>query len=828
MTLSKSPLAQHALILMLVALALLPFEAHAEQEGKIQILLLGDSTTEGSVPRRLRPAGPHLETVLEQLLAAEGDLPPCRVINSSLSGEYIRRLLDSGRYDRDAAKLPGLDYILIRYGLNDHARLKDFSNDFPQDYRRLIARLRQDHPSAVLIPMTVIPFSKEQVSNEINGLIREAAQEAQLSVFDIYPRYAAELEKGPNMLNYRRYPLAKIPRQYHDLVQPFVHGPSVEVMANELDAILGRLPGWYDDRHPNLAGYNVIADETAKYLAARLRQRKPGQQPLIRAIEKQTLWRNRDGQSRTWFHPRVCMTPGPDGGAVALMTLQEIGGSDYFGPVHWSTSSDLGKTWSEPQPIAALGRDAVPGRLDGLKAGVCDVTPQYHPPTGAVIALGHVVFYKGDYFARDEQLARYPVYVTRSADGVWSRRKILEWDDPRGGFIYSNNCGQRVVLPNGDVQMSFTFGPESKHRMVAGVQAAFDGDILSVRKVGPPMHNAQGRGLLEPSVTRFGGQFWITMRAEDNRGYVSVSENGLDWEQQRAWSWEDGTPLEMSTTQQHWLTHSEALFLVYTRQDPTNKNVIRWRAPLWIAQVDPDKRCLIRSTERVVLPLVGDGVDAPDKVALMGNFDVTNVSPQESWVTVGEWIPATALEAMSCWREYTGPGQTSRLCGEPGWRRARDRGINVKLLRKALVDGSFLLDLDERDMPSIFHQVANYLVARGVVAAERREELESRLRTLEEQHSTAIGNAVAVPHAYLDAIREPVIVFVRLAHAVNLGALDGVPTRFVCVLLGPMGATAQHLDCAGRYCAADVGRHFPVRRWPSANATRSLVRHGSF
>ena len=29
----------------------------------------------------------------------------------------------------------------------------------------------------------------------------------------------------------------------------------------------------------------------------------------------------------------------------------------------------------------------------------------------------------------------------------------------------------------------------------------------------------------------------------------------------------------------------------------------------------------------------------PENVALMGNFDVTNVSPTESWVTVGEWMP---------------------------------------------------------------------------------------------------------------------------------------------------------------------------------------------
>ncbi len=259
---------------IILVIVLSPSFVKAEHKGKVQILLLGDSTTEGSVPRRIKPKGPHLEKVLEQLLAAEDDLPKCHVINSSLSGEYIRRLFDSGRYKRDVEKLPGLDYIFIRYGLNDRARLKNFKADFPKHFHELLAQLRKDHPNALLIPMTVIPFANEEGSKEINDLVRGVAKKEKLQVFDIYPRYAAELKKGHNMLNYRRYPLTKIPKKYHALVKPFVHGPSVEVMDNELDSILGHLPGWYRDRHPNLAGYNVIADETAKYLAKILHHKK--------------------------------------------------------------------------------------------------------------------------------------------------------------------------------------------------------------------------------------------------------------------------------------------------------------------------------------------------------------------------------------------------------------------------------------------------------------------------------------------------------------------------------------------------------------------------
>ena len=360
---------------------------------------------------------------------------------------------------------------------------------------------------------------------------------------------------------------------------------------------------------------------------------------LIASIEKQVVRQNRDGKATTWFHPRACRVPGKRPAAShAFMTVQSIGGSDYFGPVHWSESSDLGKAWAKFRPIPSLGRVPV-AKHPGLMAGVCDVVPQYHPPTKTILAMGHVVFYKGPKFARGDQLARYPVYTVRRSDGTWSKRRILEWNDPRGAFIYSNNCGQRVVLPNGDILLAFTFGDKPTHRSVAGVLCGFDGENLRIKRVGPPLKLAHKRGLLEPSITQFVGKFYITIRAEDDHGYQSVSSDGLNWEPKQRWVWDNGEPVTMSTTQQHWLTHSDGLFLVYTRKDKSNTGIIRWRAPLYVAQVDVLTRRLIRSTERVVLPLVGDGVNDPNNVALMGNFNVTNAGPDESWVTVGEWMP---------------------------------------------------------------------------------------------------------------------------------------------------------------------------------------------
>ena len=365
---------------------------------------------------------------------------------------------------------------------------------------------------------------------------------------------------------------------------------------------------------------------------------------LIDSISKHTVRRNRSGSGTTWFHPRACMIPNKTGsGTTALMTLQAISGSDYFGPVHWSVSTNSGRSWTEPDLISAFARSPVPER-PGLEQGVCDVVPEFHPMTGTVLALGHVVFYRGDRFATRDQLARYPIYAVRRPDGTWSSAKRLVWADPRGSFIYTNNCGQRIVLPNGDILLAFSFGEKSDHRSVAGVLCSFDGEDLRVKEVGPELKHPHQRGLLEPSLTQFGGRFFITIRAEDDRGYVSASTDGLHWEPKKAWKWDDGEPVNMSSTQQHWLAHSDGLFLVYTRKQESNLNVIRWRAPLFLARVDTENYRLIRKSERVVLPLVGDGVDDPDGVALMGNFHVTNAGPYESWITVGEWMPRRGVK----------------------------------------------------------------------------------------------------------------------------------------------------------------------------------------
>ncbi len=118
----------------------------------------------------------------------------------------------------------------------------------------------------------------------------------------------------------------------------------------------------------------------------------------------------------------------------------------------------------------------------------------------------------------------------------------------------------------------------------------------------------------------------------------------------------------------------------------------------------------------------------------------------------------------------------------------------MKLLAKAIDDKQFILDLDARDIHSIIEQTVRRIVAHGALPPDSGDDVEAALLAREELNSTAIGNSVAIPHAYLEAVPEPVIVFVRLAKPTNLGAPDGRPTRFLFFLMGPPDSASLHLD----------------------------------
>ena len=242
---------------------------------KTRILLLGDSTTRGSICRKVDPAGPHLEQIIAQGLQGRTGLPAegLEVINQGRDGEFIEALLSSGRYAREISHLGKFAVICVRYGSNDLVFRDRFTVNFTNDYQKLIARLREDFPDAQIILSLVVPYQGPEKDETINAMIRAVAEAENLPLFDPYTPYLATLAaSGPNSLCYRHYPLAKIPEDKRPLAAPFTRDGMVTVMDNRLDPHFGHLPGWYQERHPNLAGYHVIGEALAEFLAPTLKK----------------------------------------------------------------------------------------------------------------------------------------------------------------------------------------------------------------------------------------------------------------------------------------------------------------------------------------------------------------------------------------------------------------------------------------------------------------------------------------------------------------------------------------------------------------------------
>jgi mannitol/fructose-specific phosphotransferase system IIA component (Ntr-type) len=115
-------------------------------------------------------------------------------------------------------------------------------------------------------------------------------------------------------------------------------------------------------------------------------------------------------------------------------------------------------------------------------------------------------------------------------------------------------------------------------------------------------------------------------------------------------------------------------------------------------------------------------------------------------------------------------------------------------LRQSIEQDLVQLDLNVNDIPAIIHAAIELAIKQGKLSREDAQRAEATLQRRESQGATAIGHAVAVPHAYLDCFDEQLILFFRLSRPVNLGAPDGIPTRFVFVLLGPETAVGEHID----------------------------------
>lgn len=346
-----------------------------------------------------------------------------------------------------------------------------------------------------------------------------------------------------------------------------------------------------------------------------------------------------DGKN-CWVHPRVGIVPGAGtkGMSRIVMTMNtlDLAGSDVFRGMYAMHTDDMGKNWSEITEQSPLKPRFETIEGDVRPVAVSDFWPAWHGKSGKLLGTGHSVVYTPDWKVTPNRPRDtvYSYYDPKTDQ--WAAPQKLEMPDPVKFHNAGAGCTQRYDLPDGVILLPIYFNPSGTNSTVTVVKCKFDGVKLHYVDNGDELAIADDgtRGLGEPSLTCFNGDYFLTIR-NDKQGFVTKSRDGMRFLPVRTWQFDDGSDLGNYNTQQHWVTHSEGLFLVYTRRGANNDHVFRHRAPLFMGQVNPETMQVIRSTERILVPEHG---------ARLGNFGVSDISADETWVTVSEWMQPAGCE----------------------------------------------------------------------------------------------------------------------------------------------------------------------------------------
>jgi hypothetical protein len=311
---------------------------------------------------------------------------------------------------------------------------------------------------------------------------------------------------------------------------------------------------------------------------------------------------------------------------VLSMGKLDLSGSDVFEGTYCSYSKDQGKTWSEPTRPDVFARK--PNRFGGTTC--YEIFTKRLAKNGQIIGFGQAVQYTPDNRVDHRHPRANAVFFLNQDTLQWSAP--IELEIPPAIQKDFTQLGFQVVdMANGDLllPMATTCLPNYLSKVHVVRLRIADGQVRTIDYGAALDQVRQPRGLYEPSLIQFRGNYYLTLR-NDITGYVAASEDGLNYQAPRPWCFDNGELLGNYNTQQRWVRNGDdELYLIYTRRNANNENVFRHRGPVMIAQVDPHRLCVIRETEQIVVPNRG---------ARMGNFMATEIAPRRSWFTVAEWM----------------------------------------------------------------------------------------------------------------------------------------------------------------------------------------------
>ncbi len=311
---------------------------------------------------------------------------------------------------------------------------------------------------------------------------------------------------------------------------------------------------------------------------------------------------------------------------VLTMSQLDLTGSDVFEGTFCSYSKDKGQTWSEPEKPESFVR-----RKNDFGGTSCyEIFTKLHRKTGRIVGFGTRINYTSENKV-DRKYYRSIGFTVLDAES-------LKWSDPCEIVVpdeirrdYAQMAIQHVELDNGDLLLPLAICKFADHvSVVYTARVRINENKAEIVEYGKPMDQVkQPRGLYEPSLIKFRERYFMALR-NDITGYVTTSNDGLNYADPVPLCFDNGELLGNYNTQQRWVRNGDdELYLIYTRRDADNDHVFRHRGPVMIARMDTSSLRIIRETERILIPNRG---------ARMGNFMATEISPRQSWFTVAEWM----------------------------------------------------------------------------------------------------------------------------------------------------------------------------------------------
>lgn len=314
-----------------------------------------------------------------------------------------------------------------------------------------------------------------------------------------------------------------------------------------------------------------------------------------------------------------------------------LGGSDVCIGNYVTRTAD-GESFSEPKFLAGL---------DNIYKGEERIKPDsdlfYNKKYGKWLGFGRTTHYLSD---------KHPVLLgeDKPTGGVTVNGDPLFFNfDPEKQDFYNMQkldfpfeylCAtpfSSLELESGEMLVCFYYNTPSKPGFFDTQVLKYDvsGEVPRFIEAGNILSRTDiERGLTEPSITYFGGKYYMTIRSNE-LALWATSDDGLNYTEPKPWVFEDGALLGSVNTQQHWVNAGDALYLTYTRETPYNHHVVRNRAPIFMTRFDTERGCLIRDEEMPLVPELG---------ARLGNFRILNVSKKEKWLAVCEWMQPIGCE----------------------------------------------------------------------------------------------------------------------------------------------------------------------------------------